>query len=86
MNQTPDIAYSIFVISLTLLGVFVAAVTITKKIYEWGKADGIAEGIVIGEANELRRRDEMAQRAREAAELQLLRDAMQENNQWELDA
>ena len=43
MNQTPDIAYSIFVISLTLLLVAGVAAAFALKIYRQGKADGIAD-------------------------------------------
>ena len=44
MNQTPDIAYSIFVISLTLLLVAGVAAAFALKIYRAGKADGFKEG------------------------------------------
>lgn len=86
MTETPDIAYNIFVITLILALVFVFAVAITKKIYEWGKRDGIDLGIAIGERNELRRRDDMNLRARVIAELQMQKDAEEERNQWEIDA
>lgn len=44
MNQTPDIAYSIFVISLTLLLVAGVVAAFALKIYRAGKADGFKEG------------------------------------------
>lgn len=71
MNNTPDPAYTFFIITMTLLAVFLAGAMFTRWISERSKRDGIEIGIIIGEANELRRRDDMNLRARAKADAEL---------------
>lgn len=89
MNNTPDPAYTFFIITMTLLLVFLAGAMFSRWISERAKRDGIEIGIIIGEANELRRRDDMNLRARAKAdaELQVIREAI-ERDEWdkEIDA